>query len=171
MGRSVVDEVNKLLKMQNEGRISGSEFARAIQDLIKCSSPYFKEDILELLKELWYQSYYIIPNLEDEFRLEVALKLLNMIDNVHMNTAEKQFELYKQAEKIYDIHIFFAHFYIALPILSQLPSNIWGKEYESGINWNEKVGLSLMKELSEYYGNMNIFLIPANSMILISTIG
>jgi hypothetical protein len=121
MRRSVVDEVNKLLKMQNEGRISGSEFARAIQDLIKCSSPYFKEDILELLKELWYQSYYIIPNLEDEFRLEVALKLLNMIDNVHMNTAEKQFELYKQAEKIYGIHILFAHFYSALPILSQLP--------------------------------------------------
>lgn len=152
MSRSIPEEVNKLLKLQNEGKLSGSEFAQMIQDLTKRNNPYFKNDILELLKEFWYSSYYIIPNMEEKFRLEVALKLLNMIENIHMSNAEKQFELYKKAEKIYGIHILYAHFYSALPILSQLPPDIWDKRHEAGIDWNEKVGLSLMEELSKYYG-------------------
>jgi hypothetical protein len=152
MSRSIIEEVNKFLKMQKEGKISESEFAQKIQDLTKRSSPYFKEDILDLLKELWYQSYYVMPNMDDEFRLEVALKLLNITENIHMSTAEKQFELYKKAEKIYGIHILYAHFYSALPILSQLPPDIWDKRHGAGIDWNEKAGMSLMQELSKYYG-------------------
>jgi Methyltransferase domain len=152
MRPSIAEEVNKLLKLQNEGKISESEFAQMIRELTKRNRSYFKEDILGLLKELWYQSYYVMPNMEDEFRLEVALKLLNITENIHMSTAEKQFELYKKAEKLYGIHILYAHFYSALPILSQLPQDIWDKRHGAGIDWNEKAGMSLMQELSKYYG-------------------
>ena len=48
------------------------------QDLIKRHTPYLKRTISELLEELRQQSYYVIPNMEDDFRLEVALKLLSM---------------------------------------------------------------------------------------------
>ena len=90
--------------------------------------------------------------MEHEVSLEIALKLLKMIRGLHMNTAEEQLELYNEAEKMYGIHILYAHFSCALPILSRLPPDVWDKRHEEGIDWNEKESLSLMQELSKHYG-------------------
>jgi hypothetical protein len=89
--------------------------------------------------------------MEHELSLDIALKLLKMIQGLHMNTAEEQFELYKEAEKTYGIHILYAHFSCALPILNRLAPDVWDKRHEEGIDWNEKVGLSLLEELSRHY--------------------
>jgi hypothetical protein len=95
----------------------------------------------------------------DDFRLEIALKLLNMIENVHMGSAEKQIKLYDEAEKMgQGIHILYAHSYSVLPILNQLPQDTWIKRHGAGLDWNERSGLSLLKELSKYYNEYEYIL-------------
>ena len=156
---SIADEVAKLVKLKENGKISEPEFLRMRQDLIERHTPHLKRSIAELLNELRRQSYYVIPNMEDDFRLEVALKLLNMIEVVHMDSAEKQFKLYNEAEKLgQGIHILYAHFYSVLPILSQLPQDTWTKRHDAGLDWNERLGLSLLAELSKYYNEYEYIL-------------
>jgi Methyltransferase domain len=142
----------KLIKLQKEGFLSESAVTNVIRNLPKRGNANFKEHVFDLLKELWFNSYYVLPDMkEDEFKLEVALMLLNIVQNIYMDTSERQHQLYKKAEKMHGIHILYAHYGTPLPILSQLSPDIWEKTYEAGIDWNEKVGLPLMEELSKYY--------------------
>jgi len=99
----------------------------------------------EVFSAMWSSKILI----SDEHRLEIALKLLKIIDTIHMQDAPNQRNLFRSAEKI-GIHILKPHFYSVLPTVSQLPDEIWEKKYNAGINWNEEVGLSLLDELSKY---------------------
>ena len=112
-----------------------------------------REDIFKLTEKLVREAFEIassnISPLSDNQRLKISLKLLSAVSNLYMGDALKQEKLFKEAEKI-DIHILRPHYYSPLPTLSQLPENIWGKQEDSGISWNEKIGLSLLENLTKY---------------------
>jgi hypothetical protein len=110
-----------------------------------------RDSILSLLKQLKEQTWYSLqrPDVDSKFRLDVALKLLTIINWVHMGTARDQSTLYKAAEKI-NIHIKRPHFYSPLPVLSELSDHIWEKEWSQGIDWNEDLGLELLEHLIKY---------------------
>jgi hypothetical protein len=110
-----------------------------------------RESMLSLLKQLKEQTWYSLlhPYMDPQFRLDVALKLLTIINWVHMGTARDQSILYKAAEKI-NIHIKRPHFYSPLPVLSELSDHVWEKEWSQGIDWNEDVGLELLEHLIKY---------------------
>jgi hypothetical protein len=110
-----------------------------------------RDNILSTLKQLKEQTWYNLqhPEMDSQFRLDIAIQLLTIIDWVHMGVGPDQCTLYKEAEK-HNIHIMRPHFYSPLPILSQLPNHIWAKEWNQGINWNENVGLELLEHLIKY---------------------
>ena len=110
-----------------------------------------KDSIHSTLKQLKAETWYNLqnPEMDSQFRLDIALELLTIIDWVHMRVGPDQCTLYKEAEKN-NIHIMRPHFYSPLPILSQLSNHLWEKEWNQGINWNENVGLVLLKHIVKY---------------------
>jgi predicted O-methyltransferase YrrM len=110
-----------------------------------------KDSLRSMLKQLKEETWYNLqhPDMDSEFRLEIALQLLTIVDWVHMGIGPDQCTLYKQAEKN-NIHITRPHKYSPLPFLSQLPNQIWNKEWNQGIDWNEKNGLELLERLIKY---------------------
>jgi len=82
-----------------------------------------KDGILSSLKHLKEQTWYNLqhPDMDSQFRLDIALQLLTIVDWVHMVVGPDQCTLYKEAEKV-NIHIMRPQFYSPLPTLSQLPN-------------------------------------------------
>jgi hypothetical protein len=108
-----------------------------------------KERILELLNEL-YNEYSKIQHDEDDARFQIALKLLSIIDSLHvLDSYVRKNKLFEAAEK-QGFHILRPDFYSPLPTVSQLPPDTWDKMHNAGIDWNEKVGISLLEELANY---------------------
>jgi predicted O-methyltransferase YrrM len=110
-----------------------------------------KDGIISILEQLKAETWNNLqhPDMDSQFKLDIALQLLTIIDWVHMGVGPDQCTLYKEAEKN-NIHIMRPHIYSPLPILSQLPNYIWDKEWNQGINWNENVGLELLEHLIKY---------------------
>jgi hypothetical protein len=136
-----------------------SETNRAVDDHLKQTMKKgdiaqfvsIRESILSSLKHLKEETWYNLrhPDMDSQFRLDIALQLLTIVDWVHMGVSPDQCTLYKEAEKK-NIHIKRPHFYSPLPILSQLPNQIWDQEWNQGINWNENIGLVLLEDLIMY---------------------
>lgn len=112
-------------------------------------------DIFELVKIVQKRAFSIAASkeeiLDDEKRLELALGLLNAVDNLYMGDTPRQRKLFAEAEKI-GIHILRPYFKSPLPVIKELDDEIWRKTEDTGIRWNEEFGLSLLEKLSKYSG-------------------
>jgi hypothetical protein len=108
-----------------------------------------KERISELLDELYNESgkiaYY-----DDDSRFEFALSLLRILDNLHIvDYWERSKKFFESAEK-QGFHMMRPDLSSPIPTIGHLPADTWDKIHDTGIDWNEKIGIPLLQELAKY---------------------
>jgi hypothetical protein len=81
------------------------------------------------------------------------LRLLRIIANFARG-GERQNRLFYEAEKIWNIHILPCSsnysYKSPIPKVSELSDKLWDRQYNNGINWNEREGLELLDKFADY---------------------
>lgn len=85
-----------------------------------------------------------IASLGDDSKLELVLRLLRIIENVHMGDQQKQNVLFREAEKL-GIHILKPDPFNPIPDTRYLKDDLWSKDSElSGVDFNEQQQIELL---------------------------
>jgi hypothetical protein len=107
--------------------------------------------LTDLERNMYSENIYFLDN--GNLELEIEIRLLRIIANL-ARTGDKQNRLFYEAEKKWNIHILPCSsnysFKSPIPKVSELSDKLWDKQYNAGIDWNEKESLKLLDDLAEY---------------------